>query len=118
MVVDDHQQNINHIIRGIDLFDSTPKQLYLQQLLSFPTPHYAHVPIIINQTGHKLSKQTFAKAIEKQQPKKILFQVLSLLKQSPPAELQEASVTEILTWGITHWNLQALTNLKTISDPS
>ncbi len=118
MVVDDQYQQISHIIRGIDLLDSTPKQLYLQHLLNFSTPTYSHLPIIINETGQKLSKQTHAKAIEHQQPEKILFQILSLLKQQPPSDLKKASVDEILTWGIQHWNQQALTNLKTLPDPS
>ncbi|MCK4494400.1 MAG: tRNA glutamyl-Q(34) synthetase GluQRS [Methylococcales bacterium] len=118
VIIDDQQQNISHIVRGIDLFDSTPRQLYLQKIFGFPAPHYAHLPIIVNPAGAKLSKQSFAKAIEKQHPEKILFQILSLLKQQPPAELKEASVIELLTWGVLNWNLEALTNLKTMTDPS
>ncbi|MFM9835679.1 MAG: tRNA glutamyl-Q(34) synthetase GluQRS, partial [Methylophilaceae bacterium] len=58
VVVDDFYQGVTHIVRGSDLLDSTPRQIYLQQLLNFSTPAYAHVPIALNANGEKLSKQT------------------------------------------------------------
>jgi glutamyl-Q tRNA(Asp) synthetase len=65
VVVDDAAQGINAIVRGADLLDSSARQIYLQQLLQLPTPSYLHVPVVINQAGEKLSKQTGALAFDK-----------------------------------------------------
>jgi glutamyl-Q tRNA(Asp) synthetase len=63
VVVDDAQQGVTDIVRGADLLDSTPRQIYLQRLLGVPTPRYLHVPVVRNANGEKLSKQTGAVAV-------------------------------------------------------
>ncbi|MFL6658531.1 MAG: tRNA glutamyl-Q(34) synthetase GluQRS [Massilia sp.] len=63
VVVDDAQQGVTDVVRGADLLDSTPRQIYLQQLLGAPTPCYLHVPVVRNASGEKLSKQTGAVAV-------------------------------------------------------
>ena len=103
VVVDDYLQGVNHIVRGCDLLEETPKQIYLQQLLDFPEPAYLHVPVIVDQQGQKLSKQTLATAVDTKATNKTLFDVLVLLKQNPPNELNGASATELLDWAIVHW---------------
>jgi glutamyl-Q tRNA(Asp) synthetase len=60
VVVDDAEQEVTHVVRGADLLDSTARQIYLQKRLGFTTPQYLHVPIVINDQGQKLSKQTLA----------------------------------------------------------
>jgi len=117
VVVDDHLQQVNEIVRGCDLLTSTPKQIYLQQLLGYPTPHYVHVPVIIDQHGYKLSKQTLATAVDTHNPSAVLFKLLDLLKQQPPVDLQGASVSGLLDWGIAHWIPEALKNQRTRSLP-
>jgi len=52
------------VVRGADLLDSTPRQIYLQGLLGVPTPRYLHVPVLRNENGEKLSKQTGALAVQ------------------------------------------------------
>ena len=63
VVVDDADQGVTDVVRGADLLDSTARQIYLQRLLSLPTPRYLHVPVLRNAAGEKLSKQTGANAI-------------------------------------------------------
>ena len=63
VVVDDAEQGVTDVVRGADLLDSTPRQIYLQRLLGYPTPRYLHVPVIRNAAGEKLSKQTGAVAV-------------------------------------------------------
>ncbi len=64
VVVDDGAQGITDIVRGADLLDSTPRQLYLQQVLGLPQPTYLHVPVVLNAAGDKMSKQTGAQAFD------------------------------------------------------
>jgi len=64
VVVDDGEQGITDIVRGVDLLDSTPRQLYLQQVLGLPQPTYLHVPVVLNENGDKMSKQTGAIAFD------------------------------------------------------
>ncbi len=114
VVIDDHYQQINHVVRGFDLLDATPKQIYLQQQLGFVTPTYMHLPLIVDEHGYKLSKQTQAAAVDITAPHKTLFKLLCLLQQNPPAELQHSTVTELLAWAIAHWQPQLLTNIQTL----
>ncbi|MBD3208290.1 MAG: glutamate--tRNA ligase [Candidatus Nealsonbacteria bacterium] len=56
-VVDDYEMKITHVIRGEDHIPNTPKQIMLQQAFGFPTPEYAHLPLILGKDGSKLSKR-------------------------------------------------------------
>jgi glutamyl-Q tRNA(Asp) synthetase len=68
VVVDDADAGITHIVRGADLLDSTARQIYLQRCISVPTPSYLHVPVVVNEHGEKLSKQTGAHALDANRP--------------------------------------------------
>ncbi|HEY0847583.1 MAG TPA: tRNA glutamyl-Q(34) synthetase GluQRS [Noviherbaspirillum sp.] len=68
VVVDDADQGVTDVVRGADLLDSTPRQIYLQRLLDLPTPRYLHVPVVTNDIGEKLSKQTGAMALDQGKP--------------------------------------------------
>jgi glutamyl-Q tRNA(Asp) synthetase len=68
VVVDDDEAGITHIVRGADLLDSTARQIYLQQCLGVVTPQYLHVPVVTNEDGEKLSKQTGAQALDLDDP--------------------------------------------------
>jgi glutamyl-Q tRNA(Asp) synthetase len=64
VVVDDAEQGVTDVVRGADLLDSTPRQIYLQRLLGLPAARYLHVPIAVDARGEKLSKQTGAAPID------------------------------------------------------
>ncbi len=64
VVVDDAEQGVTDIVRGSDLLDSTPRQIFLQQELGMPKIRYKHVPVVRNADGEKLSKQTLAPALD------------------------------------------------------
>lgn len=114
VVVDDYLQQVNRVVRGFDLLESTAKQLLLQQLLAYPTPNYLHLPVIVDREGNKLSKQTRAEAVDSRQAPAILFLLLNLLKQNPPPQLKNAGKHDILEWAVAHWRPEQLKNIRTI----
>lgn len=114
VVVDDSEQGITHIVRGSDLLDSTPRQIYLQQLLHYPQPHYAHLPVVANAAGEKLSKQTLAPAIQPSMAVPQLWQALDFLGQAPEKALEQGSLQELWQWARMHWNLAAVPRKRSI----
>ena len=112
MVIDDHHQGITHVVRGIDLIDSTLRQIMLQASLNYSLPHYAHIPVACAPNGQKLSKQNLAPALDLDNPTENLWRALSWLRQTPPENLHQASVKEILAWAIEHWDIKALTDIQ------
>jgi glutamyl-Q tRNA(Asp) synthetase len=106
VVVDDAFQGVTHIVRGADLLWNTPRQIYLQTLLGLPTPVYAHVPLITNAAGQKLSKQTLAPALPERGRRAVLAQALAALGQPPPTELVGAGPDELLAWATARWRIE------------
>ena len=86
VVIDDADQGITHVVRGADLLESTSRQIYLQRLLNKKTPHYLHVPVITNDRGEKLSKQTGAQALDISQPVSTLLVAAKALELDIQAE--------------------------------
>jgi glutamyl-Q tRNA(Asp) synthetase len=114
VVVDDAAQSITEIVRGCDLIESTPRQLWLQRLLGLPAPAYAHLPVAVNERGEKLSKQTFAAPLDARAPQPSLIAALRFLGQHVPGELREASPRELLGWAVAHWDPAAVSRERTI----
>lgn len=110
VVVDDAWQGITEIVRGSDLLDNTPRQIYLQQLLGYSTPSYAHIPIAINALGQKLSKQTLAPALTTQVHELLnnLVKALQFLGQTPPEAPSFSTLKECWDWAIAHWDLSKI----------
>lgn len=114
VVVDDAWQGITNVVRGVDLIDSTPRQIYLQELLNNPRLDYAHIPVAINRFGQKLSKQHFAPALPENQVTRCLVEALEALKHPPPRELREETADRVLSWATQHWDVQKVPKLDTI----
>jgi glutamyl-Q tRNA(Asp) synthetase len=114
VVVDDVEQGVTDIVRGADLLDSTPRQIYLQQHLGYPLPQYAHIPVASNAAGEKLSKQTLAPAINATRASAWLIQALHFLDQQPPQELTAQSPREILKWATQHWDINQVPQQRSI----
>ena len=104
VVVDDADQGISEVVRGLDILESTPRQILLQRLLGLPTPDYMHLPVVVNAQGEKLGKQTGATAIGRDTATTQLVRALAFLGQQPPAELAGAHPDTLWQWAITHWN--------------
>ena len=114
VVVDDAFQCITHIVRGADLLDSTPRQIYLQHLLDLRIPQYLHLPVAVNESGEKLSKQTLAAPVDETHPAPTLLRVLNFLKQQPPTTMASSSVETVLDWAIQNWHPERLIGIRAL----
>jgi len=115
VVVDDFEQGVSEIVRGIDLLDSTERQIWLQRLLGYPHPDYLHIPVATHPDGQKLSKLTGAPAVSLEAVEPTLMQALVALGQRPPAMLRGASLADIWAWAISQWKIDALLGVTQIS---
>ena len=114
VVADDHAQGVTDVVRGTDLLDSTPRQIYLQRLLGYPSPDYMHLPVIATPSGEKLSKQTGATALPNDRKGEIAWQVLDCLGQAPPPPLRGAAPAELWHWAIPRWRPERLAGRRSI----
>lgn len=93
-VVDDDAQGITEVVRGSDLLDSTPRQIWLQRCLALPTPRYLHLPLALDHQGRKWSKSHGAPALDPNDPLPALRRALALL--GVPAAPRAGSARELL----------------------
>jgi glutamyl-Q tRNA(Asp) synthetase len=118
VVVDDYLQGVTEVVRGIDLMDSTPRQIWLQQLLGYRTPDYVHIPVITHPNGDKLSKLTGAEGIPIKGKARVLFAALVALRQNPPPTLRDGRLTDVWQWAMENWQLLALRGQTSVSTGS
>lgn len=104
VVVDDHYQGVNHIVRGADLIEPTVRQISLYQHLGYPPPGYLHLPLAVNAKGDKLSKQNHAPALPEGDPRPVLLKALQFLGQTLPENWQDLSLDLLLRWATDHWS--------------
>ena len=108
VVVDDADQGVTDVVRGADLLTSTPRQILVQRALGLPQPRYAHVPVVLDAHGEKLSKQTRAPALEPANAQADLVRALVFLRHPPPADLAASGRDDLLAWAVKQWRLTAL----------
>ena len=104
VVVDDALMGVTHIVRGADLLDNTPRQLHLGACLGKAKPSYAHVPIVAEASGVKLSKHNAATAIDDRAARYNIRNVLALLGLDPPP----GDIAEMLAWAVQRWRIDRL----------
>lgn len=117
VTVDDAYQNITHVVRGSDLLDSTPRQICLQHHLNMSSPVYAHIPVIINPDGRKLSKQNLAPALVLDNPVPTLLKALSALHIPIDDSMLLSDPETILAHSIRHWSFTRLPKTLSIPEP-
>lgn len=116
VVLDDAWQGVTDIVRGADLLDSTPRQLYLQELLGLRQPRYLHVPLIVQPDGHKLGKSYRSAPLPADQATPLLLRALRALGQPTDPAQAYATPQEVLTHACRHWNVDAIPKSMTLAE--
>lgn len=111
----DDASGITHVIRGADLLETTPRQIYLQKLLGLKPPIYGHVPIAVNPDGKKLSKQHGAEDVLLHwSPSEVLVKTLQFLGQEIENDLASADTSTIIDWAVENWSLPLVPKVESI----
>lgn len=105
VVLDDIAQGVTEVVRGADLIEPTGRQISVYRLLNQPCVSYLHLPLALDEYGQKLSKQNHATAIDDHNPKPALIDAMNFLGFDLPKEVSQATLGEILQWGIDNWQV-------------
>ena len=116
VVLDDAWQGVTDVVRGADLLDSTPRQLYLQELLGLPQPRYLHVPLIIQPDGHKLGKSYRSAPLRGDEATPLLLRALRALGQQAPSMGEKATAGEVVQWAVEHWDASQIPRSRTLAE--
>ena len=103
VVVDDAEQGITDVVRGADLWDNTPRQVYLQRALNLATPRYLHLPVLVEPNGAKLAKSRRSVPLDPARAPGQLSTALIQLGLHLPGDLTGAPVREQLSWALSAW---------------
>ena len=115
VVVDDAAAGISEVVRGSDLLDSTPRQIYLQSLLGLPTPRYLHLPLALDEAGAKLSKSDRARPVERDDPLPALRAALAFLGLVRSSHEPAASAEALLAAATAQFDLASLRKEAAVS---
>ncbi len=103
VVVDDAAQGITHIVRGEDLADNTPRQIWLQQCLGLPAPVYLHVPLVLGADGQKLSKQNGARPLDLGDPPAVMKALVAAARTLELPALHASTIADWLARAVQAW---------------
>ena len=99
-VIDDIEMKISHVIRGEDHLSNTPKHIELYRALSATSPHFAHIPLILNRDGSKMSKRDegarVASYMEQGYAPEAVRNYLCLLGWSPKDNREKIDIDEVV----------------------
>jgi len=116
VVVDDAEQGVTEVVRGADLLDSTPRQILLQRALGIATPAYAHLPLVVDSEGRKLSKSLSALPIDPRDPLPALRWCWTALGQPPGALADAGNVASLLTRAAAEFEFSRITSGPQFAD--
>ena len=114
VVVDDAFQGVTEVVRGMDLFSSTARQIFLQQRLGLITPDYAHHPLATHDDGKKLGKRFGSVPVSRADARDALSLALKFLGHSPPDGLSQRG---IMDWALENWSLAAVPAVPELESP-
>ena len=103
VVIDDALMGITEVVRGRDLLLSTPQQLYVAQLLGFPEPRFFHLPLLLGDSGERLSKRDRSLDMEALRQQHTAPEIIGLLAcvaglQPEPQPVRPADLLDSFTW--------------------
>lgn len=104
VVVDDAAQRISEVVRGRDLLESTPRQIWLQQALHYPTPAYLHLPLALDGDGRKLGKSVASLPLDPEDPLPALRAAWTFLGQDPRPLPARGAPASFLANAIEHFS--------------
>lgn len=103
VVVDDIEQGVNHVVRGQDILDSTPRQNFLYHCFGHSVPKYYHLPLVKTSRGIKFSKRISSTPVDKNIATTVLLQALQHLGQDIDKDMASARPTEVINYYLKHW---------------
>jgi len=112
VVVDDAAQGVTEVVRGADLLDNTARQIWLGRCLDLPPLRYAHLPLAMNASGQKLSKQNLAQPLDSGQATTLIRQALLALGQPDP---MLGTPAQLLRHGVEYWALAKIKPQATLA---
>ena len=101
--LDDAEMGITDVVRGSDLLSSTLRQQWVLECLGKAAPCYAHLPVVMDPAGGKMSKSAGAAALDSERPGHFLFTALGYVGLTPPPALRDAGVAAQLPCARAHW---------------
>jgi len=110
VVLDDIDQGITEVVRGADLIEPTGRQISLYNMLGQTPVSYLHLPLALDNNGHKLSKQNHAPAIDSSNPKPALLDAMRFLGFAMSTDIEQSDISEIITWGVKTWQIKQLSD--------
>jgi len=117
VVVDDHFQGVNEIVRGADLIEPTVRQISLYQHFGWQAPDYIHLPLALNRDGNKLSKQNHAPALSPGDPRPEIIRALQFLNQDIVKGWQDLSIENLLKNAVANWTLSRVPEIQHSQTP-
>ncbi len=115
VTVDDMDQSITEVVRGIDLLHETAGQILIRRALSRTTPDWVHIPVVVNHNGYKLSKQTGAAAVDPDLAAQQLCVALGAIGLEVDDALKRAAVRDIWSYALESWQPNKLFKKKKIT---
>lgn len=104
--VDDAAPGITEVVRGSDLLHCSAQQIHLRRLLQLPSPRYAHIPLITDPSGRKLSKRDGDDPLQHGDHPAAMRLALQHLQHAPPDTIKTAE--GMLAWALRHWQPRRL----------